>query len=158
MWLLLPFFMIIPFCCPDCYIASGQLPDQENVTAGEPMQVIQAQPVMTQAVSVQPLAAVATVVNPVAGAQQQPPQQQPQSPQSGAQASFEAEASGTRRGQMSLHDFLAECQLAGYEMAMQEMGAISAADVQDIEEEELVGMGMKKLEVRRLQRSLAALT
>ena len=90
---------------------------------------------------------------------QQPPQQQPQPPQFPvAQASFEVETSGTTRGGINLHDFLVECQLTRDEMTMQEMGVIEAAGVQDITEEELVGMGMKKLEVRRLPRSLAALT
>ena len=43
-------------------------------------------------------------------------------------------------------------------MAMQEVGAIEAADLRDIAAEELVAMGMKKLEVRRLHRKLASLS
>ena len=146
--------------------------------------LVQAHPVMAQAVPMEahPVATVvATVANPLAGGQPQPqpqpqPQQQQQQPQQSlspqtppqapsqappqyatASASFEVEAGGYSRGGLGLHEFLVECQLTGYELAMQEMGALEAGDLRDITEDELLAMGMKKLEVRRLQRSLASL-
>jgi hypothetical protein len=195
-WLVLPFFMIIPFCCNNCYDLPPETRHQQphgvtltvNTTAPQ-VQMVQAQPVMAQAqpvmaqavmaqaypatmASANPVAAAtvatATVANPYAGQQQQqpplqqplqlPPQQPPPPQYASAPVSFEVEAvSGARGGGVSLHQFLVDCELSRFEMAMQEMGALEAADLRDITEEELVAMGMKKLEARRLQRSLTQL-
>jgi hypothetical protein len=197
-WLVLPFFMVIPFCMGNCYdsterqrgphgapgvsitVAATASPMQEQpMTVHAQPVLVQAQPVMAQPMIAQPVMAQATVVtavaNPVAGMQQpqqpqqstqqqQQQQQQPPPPPlpppqyASAPTSFEVETASHAPAAMSLHDFLVECQLVEYEMAMQEMGAIEASDVRDITEEELVAMGMKKLQVRRLHRSLASLS
>lgn len=173
-WLVLPLFMVIPFCCNTCYDQPGEAGARQQgpqvtvtVTSAPQMQTIQAQPVLVQAqpvmaqpvavqaqpVQAQPAAAtvVATVSNPVNAAEE------PQLPQyTSAVTSFEVETSGARGG-LPLHDFLVQCELTRYEMAMQEMGALETVDLHDITEDELTAMGMKKLEVRRLQRSLASL-
>ena len=181
LWFVLPIAMVIPFCLEDCYEENGRShvgsPGVAITTVtttaprvqAQPV-LVQAHPVMAQAVPMEapPVEAtvVTTVLNPLPGGQPQPqqwtPQQQPpQTPPQYATASasfdVEAGAGASSRGVLGLHEFLVECQLTGYEMAMQEMGALEADDLRDITENELLAMGMKKLEIRRLQRSLASL-
>ena len=64
---------------------------------------------------------------------------------------------GGGAGGASLHDFLVGCNLSQYEMQLQEMGAMEAADLRDLLEEDLVTIGMKKLEIKRLMRQVEAL-
>ena len=52
----------------------------------------------------------------------------------------------------SLSTFLAEANLAQYEEALREAGAAFVSDLGDLTQEDLLEIGMKKLEVVRLLR------
>jgi hypothetical protein len=47
---------------------------------------------------------------------------------------------------------LAGAKLLQYEHALRELGCVDAGDLADVEEEDLLEMGMKKIEAKRLMR------
>ena len=61
-------------------------------------------------------------------------------------------------GATSLAEFLAAANLGQYLQALEAFGASSVADLQDVSEEDLVQLGLKTLEVKRLLRSIAEAT
>ena len=61
-------------------------------------------------------------------------------------------------GATSLAEFLAAANLGQYQQALEAFGASSVADLQDVSEEDLVQLGLKTLEVKRLLRSIAEAT
>ena len=68
----------------------------------------------------------------------------------------DAQAAPTARPQpKSLSATLADGQLAQYETALRELGAAFASDLAQLEERDLVEIGMKKLEITRLMRLAA---
>lgn len=55
----------------------------------------------------------------------------------------------------SLTELLAELKLTQFEAALGELGAAFVSDLADLEEQDLIEIGMKKLEVKRLLRNVA---
>ena len=63
-----------------------------------------------------------------------------------------AQPAQTKPADASITDFLREARLAQFEPALREMGAAFGADVIDVEDSELLAIGMKKIEIKRLRR------
>ena len=53
-----------------------------------------------------------------------------------------------------MHDFLVATNCVQFEMQLQDLGALEAGDLHEATDEELMELGMKKLEVKRLRRGL----
>ena len=51
-------------------------------------------------------------------------------------------------GELSLHDFLVATNCVHVEIQLQELGALNGGDLHEATDEELMELGMKKLEVR----------
>ena len=93
---------------------------------------------------------VAAVENPLASAPVMAAAVQPQPEPEGKGAGGP--------GATSLAQFLAAANLGQYLQALESFGATSVADLQDVSEEDLVQLGLKTLEVKRLLRSIAEAT
>lgn len=173
LWFILPFFMIIPFCCDSCYDAPIAAPTTVIVHQAQ-NPVAAAQPVINITNS-QPQSPIVNTQAQPYGMQQQPPmmQQQPMPVMAQAQPAAMpvmaqamavntapkgggASPSMAAAGPQSLSQFLLGLNLAQYDAQLREMGAVDVSDLVDVSEAEFEEMGMKKLEIKRLIRTLAA--
>ena len=84
-------------------------------------------------------ASAQVATNPAAGSTPQPPP-------SAAPAATAAAVITVSEEPKSLSAALAEAHLSQYETALRELGAAFVPDLADLEAEDLVGIGMKKLE------------
>jgi hypothetical protein len=159
-WLILPFFMIIPFCLDSCYEPNGYGGQQGqgaiNITTVQQVQQT-ASPIQMMQMAPPPANAQSTIYQApqpmMAAVEAQPPPVTAMPVQAYAPPAMDDKNAGAPPGgDQDLTSALAAVNLAMYEAGLRGLGVSSVGDIVDLEEADCESIGMKKLEVKRLMR------
>jgi hypothetical protein len=159
-WLILPFFMIIPFCLDSCYEPNGYGRQQGqgaiNITTVQQVQQT-ASPVQMMQMAPPPTNAQDTIYQApqpmMTAVEAQPPPVTAMPVQAYAPPAMDDKnAGGPPGGGQDLSSALAAANLSMYEAGLRGLGVSAVGDVVDLEETDCESIGMKKLEVKRLMR------